>query len=306
MIRKWFAAAAAFVLALNVFAQSGKTTTKTNDFVSFDRIEVSNDFEVTFRTSDNYQVAWTTDTILSDLISVFVTGKTLYISFNQKGMSSELKKTYKGRNAPKPVFKVTVYAPSVSEITLADNVVFDGQGSTVESEQFTLSVGGKAKLSNLTVHAHAASVAAAKDGKITMTLNADEIGLKAEKSAEVNLLQDSDKLAVDASGSASVTLSGATLELSTVCQNSAKVSMTGSAESLRHEGRNSAEVDVVNVPVKTADVVMSGGKLYVNASDKLKVDLKGGASVQFNGSPEIDVVNIQSSSLMHYTGTKRK
>ena len=82
--------------------------------------------------------------------------------------------------------------------------------------------------------------------------------------------------------------------------------MTGSAESLRHEGRNSAEVDVVNVPVKTADVVMSGGKLYVNASDKLKVDLKGGASVQFNGSPEIDVVNIQSSSLMHYTGTKRK
>lgn len=307
MFQKMLAAAAALMLTLTAMAQTtAKTTTKTNDFVSFERIEISGDFEVTFHHSDTYKVVWTTDTVLGDLVSVFVTGKTLFISFNQKGMSSELKKTYRGRKAPKPVFKADIYAPDFSEVSLSDNVVFDGTGSAIEFSNFKLELTGKAQLINLVVSAHTASLSLAKDAKVSMTLNSDEINVKAEKSAEVELIQDSDRLVVEASGSASVTLTGDTLDLITVTQNSATVTMTGSAETLRHEGKNSSEVDVVSMAIRSADVVMSGGKLYVNANDKLKVELKGGASVWFNGSPEFDIVNIQSSSLLHYTGSKRK
>ncbi|MBR1406195.1 MAG: DUF2807 domain-containing protein [Bacteroidales bacterium] len=300
---KWIAALAACSLALAAEAQ---TTTKTNDFVSFDRIEVASDFEVTFNVSDTYKVNWTYDTILADLVSVFVTGKTLYIDFNKKGMSSELKKTYKGRNAPKMVLKVAVYAPYFSELSLTDNATFEGLGNRFETDAFTVSVSGKAKVANLSVAARKASVEALKDGKVTLTLDAAEVDVRTDNKAAVELVQSSDQLSVTAAGSSNVSLTGNTTDLATNTQNSAKVQMTGTAESLRHEGRGSSEVDLIAAPVKAAEVIMSGSKLYVNVSDELKVDLKSGANVSFSGDPKIGVVNISSSSLMHYTGAKRK
>lgn len=302
-MKKMFAALAAVSLCLAAGAQ---TTTKTNDFVSFDRIEVASDFEVTFNVSDTYKVNWTYDTILADLVSVFVTGKTLYIDFNKKGMSSELKKTYKGRNAPKMVLKVAVYAPYFSELTLSDNASFEGLGNRFETESFSVSATGKSKVANLIVAARKASVEAVKEGQVNLTLEAPEVSVKTDNKAVVDLVQSSESLSVNAAGSSSVTLTGNTTDLLTASQNSAKVLMTGTAETLRHDGRGSSEVDLIGVPLKTADVVMSNGKLYVNATDELKVDLKSGANVSFSGDPKIGVVNISSSSLMHYTGVKRK
>ena len=50
----------------------------------------------------------------------------------------------------------------------------------------------------------------------------------------------------------------------------------------------------------------NASKIYVNVYDTLKVDLKGNSSVIFDGKPQIEVVNIISSTLMHYTGSKRR
>ena len=302
-IKRMLAAVAACGFALMAQAQ---TTTKTNDFVSFDRIEVASDFEVTYHVSDSYKVNWTFDTILSDLVSVFVTGKTLYIDFNRKGMSSELKKTYRGRNAPKMVLRVAVYAPFVQVLSLQDNATFEGGGNRFETNVFSVSVTGKSKVSNLIVGANEVSVEATKDGNVSMTAEAGEVSLKTDNKAVVNLIQDSDKLTVNAAGSSSVILTGSTLDMVTNVQNSTKVQMTSSAETLRHSGKGSAEVDLISVPLKTAEVTMTGGKLNVNASDLLKVDLKSGADVYFSGDPKIEVVNISSATLMHYTGSNSR
>lgn len=306
MAKKWMTFVAALFAALVAQAQS-QTTTKTNDFVSFDNIEVSDDFEVTYQVSDAYKVVWTYDTVLSDLISVYVTGQTLYVDFNRKGMSSELKKTYTGRKAPKPVLKATVYAPFFSGLTLNDNAVFNGNGGHIDPARFTLVMTGKTKLSDLIVDADVCSVTAGKDANATLTVNAEEISIKTEKSALVNMVLQSDRLNIDASGSSAISLTGDTGDIVSTSQNSAKVSMNGSAETIRHDGKGTSELDLISAPLQTADLVMANAsKIYVNVYDTLKVDLKGNSSVIFDGKPQIEVVNIISSTLMHYTGSKRR
>ena len=301
MLRKALILTAALLLSVATWAQ---TTTKSNDVVAFDNIEISSDFEVTFHQAEFYRVDWTFDTILNDVVGVYVSGNTLHISFNKKGMSSELKKTYKGRNAPKPILKASIYAPSFSHLTLSENAVFDAMGNKIKTGVFQLTVTDKARLSNLSVEADRATLNLDKDASANLTVNAGKLDIQAGKSSKLDLLQNTGALNVSASGSAAVTVSGQTGDIVTATQNSAKVSISGTGDTLRHDGKNGSEVDLLNVPLKSAEVVMNGSKLYLSVSDVLKVDLKGGGSVFFSGDPKFNVVGIQSSTLARYSGKK--
>ena len=292
------------VLALSLTA-GAQTTTKSKDLVAFDNIEISSDFEVTYHQADFYRVDWTFDTILNDVITVHVSGNTLHVSMNKKGMSSELKKTYKGRNAPKPILKVSIYAPYFSNLTLSGNAVFDAMGNRISTGIFQLTLTDKARVSNLSVEADRATISMDKDGKANLTVNAGRIDIQASKSAALDLIQNSGALNISTSGSASVTVSGQTEDIVTVCQNSSKISVSGNADTLRHDGKGSCEVDMLNVPLISAETTMANSsKLYLSVTDSLKVDLKGGCSVYFSGDPVISVVNIASSTLMRYSGKK--
>ena len=287
------------------FAAAAQTTTKSEDLVAFDSIEISNDFEVTFHQADFYRVDWTYDTILNDVVGVSVSGKTLHISLNKKGMSSELKKTYRGRNAPKPILKATVYAPSFSNLTLSENAVFNAADNRIETDVFQLSVTDKAQVSRLSVGADRAVITLDKDGKAALTLAAGQIDIRTARSSALDLKQTSGTLNISAANTSVVTVSGDTEAMATTTQNSSKVTVSGTASTLRHDGKGSSEVDVLNAPVQSAEVTMANsGKLYLSVSDTLRVDLKGGSSVYFSGEPQISVVNIVSSTLTRYTGKK--
>lgn len=302
MLKRILILTAALAMA---FAAAAQTTTKSEDLVAFDSIEISNDFEVTFHQADFYRVDWTYDTILNDVVGVSVSGKTLHISLNKKGMSSELKKTYRGRNAPKPILKATVYAPSFSNLTLSENAVFNAADNRIETDVFQLSVTDKAQVSRLSVGADRAVITMDKDGKAALTLAAGQIDIRTARSSALDLKQTSGTLNISAANTSVVTVSGDTEAMATTTQNSSKVTVSGTASTLRHDGKGSSEVDVLNAPVQSAEVTMANsGKLYLSVSDTLRVDLKGGSSVYFSGEPQISVVNIVSSTLTRYTGKK--
>lgn len=302
MLKRILILTAALAMA---FAAAAQTTTKSEDLVAFDSIEISNDFEVTFHQADFYRVDWTYDTILNDVVGVSVSGKTLHISLNKKGMSSELKKTYRGRNAPKPILKATVYAPSFSNLTLSENAVFNAADNRIETDVFQLSVTDKAQVSRLSVGADRAVITMDKDGKAALTLAAGQIDIRTARSSALDLKQTSGTLNISAANASVVTVSGDTEAMATTTQNSSKVTVSGTASTLRHDGKGSSEVDVLNAPVQSAEVTMANsGKLYLSVSDTLRVDLKGGSSVYFSGEPQISVVNIVSSTLTRYTGKK--
>ena len=110
--------------SLAAFAQ---TESQHLEFEGFDAVVIEDEFDVTFRESRNYMVDYTVDAALENnrLVEIYARGNTLYISLNRKGMSSDLKKQYRGRNAGKAVLKAVIYAPSISSLTVRGKAVFD-------------------------------------------------------------------------------------------------------------------------------------------------------------------------------------
>lgn len=295
------------VLVMTVTVRAQETTSRTNDFVTFDQIEASGDFEIMYYVSDRYRVDWTFDTVLGSLVEVTVKNGILYLTFNEKGMSSELKKTYKGRNARRPLLRATVYAPRISTVTLADNAAFNGAGEVVETGFFRLNMSGKAQFKNMKIHTEKFSLEATRDARADLQVTASQIDIQADKAAIVNLSQESDELSIHTAGTSSITVTGKTTDLLTSAQNSSKITLSGTVDSVRHDGKGSSEMDLLGAPMTAAEAVMSGPcKLYLSVSDLLKVDLKSGSAVYYEGDPRIEVVGIASSSLQHYDGKKKK
>ena len=51
--------------------------------------------------------------------------KTLFITYDEKAVPKDIKKLYKGKNAPKPVFRAVISLPELNGFTLEDNVVLN-------------------------------------------------------------------------------------------------------------------------------------------------------------------------------------
>ena len=137
--------------SLAAFAQ---TESQHLEFEGFDAVVIEDEFDVTFRESRNYMVDYTVDAALENnrLVEIYARGNTLYISLNRKGMSSDLKKQYRGRNAGKAVLKAVIYAPSISSLTVRGKAVFDAAGTEFIGKSMALTVSDNAKVSGITIN----------------------------------------------------------------------------------------------------------------------------------------------------------
>ena len=97
---------------------------KTIPVGEFSGIEVAGDFEVTL--SDGPCVAKVTvDKMLSPYVQVYVRGKVLHITYDSKAVPKDVRQLYKGRNAPKPVFRASVSMPELSSLFLGGNAILN-------------------------------------------------------------------------------------------------------------------------------------------------------------------------------------
>ena len=290
------------------FSAMAQTKTKFQDFNSFSGIYVNGPFEVSVRQGYNYNVSWTVDEALMDYVEIYSRNHALNIEYNQKGIPSDLKKVYKGRNGRVAVLKVTVTLPEFSELNLTDSPVVDFGGVVFESGSLNIDATGNAKITGLSFNADKATIKLSKKANLTMDLNANEIDLTTSDNAIAIITQDSDKMTLTSSGSSSISAKGKSMDVSANAQNSSKILLDGSAKDMVANAQNSSEVDASAMLLNDAELTVNSATVIVNAAENLSVDLKGGAKVYFIEEPAIKVVNIQASTLTRYTGevTRRK
>ena len=274
----------------------------------FSSIVANNAFQITYRNADYYRVEWSADELVMDYVEVNVRANTLNIGFNEKSLPKELKKTFKGRNAPKLVLRVTIYAPKFSSLALSEDASFDATGTTFNTDNFNLEMTGESHCTNLSIGAEKARVEMSKSATAILDFGADNIEIKTDDKAILNLKQDSDKIFVESAGSSSIKVSGDSKEVSVQGAGSSKINMDGNAMNLSLSNSKNCEFDGTLLKVNTATLVMNSSTATVNAADKISLNIKGGAKVYFLEDPTIEVVDIISSSLSHYNSqtVKRK
>ena len=288
----------------------------------FNSISVEGDFEVTLAQGSN-RVRVTVDQILSPYIQVYVRSRTLYLTYDSKSVPKDVRKLYKGKKAPNPVFRAVVYIPELSAVSLTDNASLTGSDEFFATN-FELNVEGKAQLKSLSVHAESAQVLLKKNAQAVVTLEAEkQVSLDSEGSSNARFTIRTKDLNINNSGSSSVVITGecdalnvssshssqASLSVPALkavvnAEGSSKLVLEGDADRLEVRGTRSSQVDANNFPVHEVVADLSGSShVTVTVDQLLDVNLVGGSVLYFNGTPEFRIGKIVKSTLAPF-GTR--
>lgn len=281
----------------------------------FSVVNTNGDFEITL-SKGSYGVRVTADKNLMPYVQVYVRSNTLYITYDEKSVPKDIKKFYKGKSAPKAIFRAIVTMPQLNGITLDDNAtlssteMFYGSDAVItltdKSQIRNLSLQASSITVNMNKNTHAAlSLVADKkmevntDDKAVLKLaeKAQEVTLNAKGNSENALTGESDILNLNLNEKSSTQMSQRSKSAIMRVGGSSKLNLSGSAEYLEVTGEKNAEVEAVAFPVQAMKADLSGGKVNVAVEKELNVSLQGGSTVIFTGSPTILVNRIIKSTL---------
>lgn len=290
----------------------------------FHSVSATDKFEITL-SKGSCGVTVTTDQQLSPYVQVYVRSKVLYITYDEKSVPKDIRKLYKGRNAPTPVFRVDVTMPEITGLYLSENVSLSVKDE-FESARLDLTLSEKAQLKNLNLHTQAATVSLRKNAMAVMNLSVDNtLDISTEGNAVLKADVCAKDLVVAAAGSSQLTLTaqksgsitfrcagnskllfaGDVEKADLQAAASADLALSGSAQTLRLKAEKSADVDANAFQVQRLEADMSGSsKAEVNVTETLDATLVGGSALYYSGTPVFRIGKIVKSTLAPAGTTK--
>lgn len=284
----------------NANAQLSKNSKKLSAFTS---IEAGYEFEITVKQSENYKVEWAVDEIVADLVKINQQGSVLRLGFDSKGMTKEQKKHYKGKEAPKLTLKAVVYTPSLESITLADNAKLYASDATFKANGFTLMMKDESSITGINIQSNSALIQTSGKALANVSLESKRTDVRGEKKSSVSLkVKNCDQLNINADGDFALAVNGdVNNEVYIQSAGSSKIALgKGTTKELVFTSKNSAELAAKEFAAKKVELHMAGGSAVVNATEDLKLELKGGSNVLFLNDPIIEIVLIEKSNIAPY------
>ena len=304
-------------------ANNYELETKTLPVSEFTSVSAEDDFEVTLlRGPQSVKVTSYRD--LMPYIQVYVRGKVLYVTFDERSVPKDVKKQYKGRGANEPVYRVVVSLTELNGITLGNNATLVSSDTFISNNRFDMNLADKAQVKSLELQAASVSVSMKKNAQAVMTLTADkklevstdgnanlkltatapEMQLDAAGSSDCILVANSENAALSMVGSSDMTATLKTKKAVLKTSGSSELILSGEAESLEVQGEKSSNIDAAGFTTKTLDVNMSGtSKVNVAVTDSITATLIGGSALYYTGTPAIKIGKIIKSTLAP-TGSK--
>lgn len=317
---------------LNLVPSSAQTESirlveKTYPVGEFTALEISDDFDVTLSRGVG-SVKVTVDEPLVEYVDVYVRSKTLYVVYNEKAVSKEIKKLYKGSKAPKPVFRVHVTMNRLTGINLAEKAQLVCTDEFNGIDKLEVKLADKAQLKGLSAEARSIHVNMRKNAQASLNLRSldsrGRIEVSIDDNSQLKLTANAYETTLASAGNSQLTMSGETAFLTlnavnksrvevsnraetTTCMysGSANVALTGTSETLSIKADARAELDAAAFTVKRVKAIMTGGKATVSVSNDLELDLSGGATLAFSGSPAFNIIRIEKSTLLPRSASLR-
>ena len=295
MKKLMFVLAAVLLFAGNAGAVVKETS---SSLPSFTMIKISSCFDVTFVESEDCGITISADEAVLDYIVADVKGLQLVLDIETTNMPAEVKKLFRRKDAA-PEMKVVIKAPSanLSQVTLERKAKLSSCEFQVGN--FVFSCTDNAVVQDVSiVSRYAVNVSFAKRSSGQIKVFTNKLGLDITSSGAVTLEQDVDESSISVNSGCSFTLSGDAGKLSYNGKQGAKSKFTGNVDEVTFNCAGTSQTDATELVCKNADVTMNGlCTLKVAPTEKLEINIGGGATLEYSGKPEIDIVSIKTSSV---------
>lgn len=249
-----------FILSITLSIAAWSQDEKICPVGEFHSVVAGSTMELTLQESSQFQVKVMADKALMPYIQVYVRSRVLYVDLDEKSIPSDVKKLYKGKNAPVPITRVLVSAPTLSKVTGTGSSLISSYGGVVTD---TLSLTDKSL---------------ARDILLRVPSPIVQMG----KSARANLSYSGELITLELSGNAECNLSGEAGTLTLFAERRARLnSLECKAQRVKADMKGSSEATV-------------------RADEFLFVNLTGGSALYYSGLPTITVDQILKSTFAPY------
>lgn len=249
-----------FILSITLSITAWSQDEKICPVGEFHAVVAGSTMELTLQESSQYQVKVMADKALMPYIQVYVRSRVLYVDLDEKSIPSDVRKLYKGKNAPVPVTRVLVSAPRLTKVTGTDSSIISSYGGIVAD---TLSLSDKS---------------VARD----ILLRVPSPRVIMDKSARGSIIYSGEVISLELSGSAECNLSGETETLSFHSERKSRLNtLECKARRVKADMRGSSEA-------------------IVKADEFLFVNLTGGSALYYTGVPAITIDQVIKSTLAPY------
>lgn len=275
---------------------------------AFSGIDAGGQFELTIVKGTQGRVLITIEDVYEPYLICQVKGSVLKLSIDERKVPSDVKRMFRGRATPDPVFSAVVYVGSaLQSVTLSDKAVLaSAENEVFDPSRCSFSLSDNSSVKDLTISSESLRIIMQNKAVAKLDASCGDFSVEQSNSSnldvKVNSRQASFKLSSMAKAMANVTTGS--LEVNT--RGNSSLNLDGKAEKVAFELSGTSEVDALSLDVPDAEVRMSSlCKLVEAASKTLKINIGGGASLSFAGNPEITVENIRSSTVTPYGREKR-
>jgi hypothetical protein len=324
MIRNIFMAAVCSVVFSGILAAqelfpSQPQKVKTCVVQPFYAVSAGDNFEVVLQEGP-CSVKLSTDEALQPYIKVSVRDSILYIDYDEKAVPSDIKRVYRGVNAPTPILRADVWAPALSGIRGLENAVIKGNG-TVFSDGMELYLSDKAAVRDLRLDADHAKVKMDKNSTaILEILSETQLELSLEDNSQIKLKYKARNLLMRETKNTTAFMEGESatatysIDGSARCRDQHKgnvlvveaggnseISLSGQVGDLTLKTERNANLDALEMKTTRVKADMTGrSTANVNVEEFLSVNLTGGSALYYKGIPAFQVGKIEKSTLMAY------
>lgn len=291
----------------------------------FNAVYVSGKMEVTLLPGD-CGVTLHADQALISYIQVSVRDSTLCIDYNEKAVPNDVKKIYRGRNAPTPILRASVSIPSLNGITATQNAIINGEG-TISAGNIDLILTDKSIVKDLKLEAESAKLRMTKNSQADFNLLVEsQLELSLDGASQLKLRYKARNMLLHQTGSATAIMDGesstATCAIGSMAKSrmnhngnvlvldaggSADITLSGEMGDLTLGVDRTARVDALEMNAKRVKADLNGwNHAYVHAEEFLGVNLNGGSALYYSGVPAIQVGKIVKSTFAPYEEPEKK
>lgn len=268
----------------------------------FTAVKAANDFKIRMVKSDRYMVESTVNESLKDYVQIAVSDGVLNIYFEDKKVSPEIMKQFRGRNSAAPVFDVLVSCPAqIKDVSLQGNTVLLDFAEVADTSSISFNVVENAKIESASVKSSQVSLSTSRRGSCNMNVVADKFSIDSKGSATHTINQEVKDCEVNLGSNVSLQLDGSSETLGFTSSGTCKAILNGSSGFARFKLSGSSNINAINLDTKEANVEMNSiCILSVNASEWIFINISNGASLTFAGEPQIHINSVRNASVLRY------
>ena len=270
---------------------------------AFDGVSVAGDFVLSVVEADSCSVSLDVSEEFAEFMTAEIVDSVLVVKLDEKNDLGEIWKKFRGRNAPSAVFKAVVTAPRVLKtLALGGNAVLDSLGNVADAKAFSLSIKDNASATGVSLRSSEISLMLSRKAKGEIRIACDTARVTAVGSSDLNLRAEAASLLeIDLGSNSSLVLDGECGRISMVSNGTSKAILNGAAPYVGYRIGGSSSVNALNLKVKEANIEMSGiCSLKQAASDWLFISIRNGASLTYDGSPQVKIAGIKNASVLRY------